>query len=101
MATFADRLKELRQKTNVKQTVIAELLGVLPRTVRFYESGEREPNIENIKKLADFFNVSTDYLMGRTNYWFDADGNITVKVPPDILNLDTEELKRRLGVEKD
>ena len=79
MAAFADRLKELRQVSNVKQTVIAEMLGIVPRTVRFYESGKLEPNIENIKRLADFFGVSTDYLMGRTNYWVDADGNIKTK----------------------
>ena len=67
MSTFGDRLKELRQKSNIKQTAIAEMLGVLPRAVRFYESGEREPNIESIKKLADFFNVSTDYLLGHSD----------------------------------
>ena len=54
----------MRQKSNIKQTAIAEMLGVLPRTIRFYESGEREPNIESIKKLANFFNVSADYLLG-------------------------------------
>jgi len=64
MSNFGDRLKELRQKSNIKQTAIAEMLGVLPRTIRFYESGEREPNIESIKKLANFFNVSADYLLG-------------------------------------
>ena len=67
MSLFADRLKKLRLESNSKQTEIAEYLGVLPRTIRFYEAGEREPNIENINKLADYFNISTDYLLGRSN----------------------------------
>ena len=67
MATFADRLKDLRLKSNKKQMDVADCLGVLPRTIRFYESGEREPTIENINKLADFFGVSTDYLLGRSD----------------------------------
>ena len=67
MSTFGDRLRELRQKSGVKQTAIAEMLGVLPRTIRFYESGKREPNIESIKKLAEFFGVSTDYLLGHSD----------------------------------
>lgn len=64
MPTFADRLKELRLKNNIKQTDIAEFLKIQPRTLRFYESGEREPNHETTIKLAEFFNVSTDYLLG-------------------------------------
>ena len=67
MPTFPERLKELRIKTNSKQTDIAEMLGVQPRAIRFYESGDREPSIEFINKLADYFNVSTDYLLGRSN----------------------------------
>lgn len=67
MSSFADNLKELRLKSNARQIDIAEYLGVRPRTIRFYESGEREPNITNIVKLADYFNVSTDYILGRSS----------------------------------
>jgi len=67
MTLFAERLKNLRIQTNSKQTDIADILGVQPRTIRFYESGDREPNIDSINKLADFFNVSTDYLLGRSD----------------------------------
>jgi transcriptional regulator with XRE-family HTH domain len=67
MPSFAVRLKELRAKSGVQQKEIAALLSVQPRTVRFYESGEHEPNIESIKKLAEFFLVSTDYLLGHSD----------------------------------
>ncbi len=88
MSVFSERLKELRLKSGAKQTELAQHLGIKPRTMRFYESGEHEPAIDTINKLADFFGVTTDYLMGRTNYWLDAEGNIKVGTPPDILNLD-------------
>jgi len=67
MATFAERLKDLRRKSRVKQTDIAEHLGLLPRAIRFYESNEREPSQENLIKLANYFNVSLDYLVGRSD----------------------------------
>jgi len=67
MSVFSDKLKELRKKTGKRQTALAELLGVAPRIVRFYESGQFEPNIERIIKIADFYDVSTDYLLGRSN----------------------------------
>ena len=67
MSLFACKLKELRLKTGSKQIDIAKYLGILPRTVRFYESGEHEPDIDMLIKIADFYNVSIDYLVGRTN----------------------------------
>ena len=67
MATFGGRIKELRIRLNKKQTEIAEYLDLNPRTLRLYESNQHEPSIESIIKLADFFDVSTDYLLGRSN----------------------------------
>ncbi|MDL2248744.1 helix-turn-helix domain-containing protein [Tyzzerella sp. OttesenSCG-928-J15] len=67
MSIFSQRLKELRKARNVKQTDVAEYLGVQPRTIRFYESGTNEPSFELVVKLADFYDVSTDYLLGRTD----------------------------------
>ncbi|MDR2933126.1 MAG: helix-turn-helix domain-containing protein [Oscillospiraceae bacterium] len=67
MSVLSERLKELRIESGKKQTDIAAYLGVLPRAIRFYESGDREPGNELLVKLADFFEVSTDYLLGRTD----------------------------------
>jgi transcriptional regulator with XRE-family HTH domain len=67
MSDFSVIIKQLRIKHNVKQTDIANHLGVLPRTIRFYESGQRRPDFDGLIALADFFNVSLDYLVGRSD----------------------------------
>jgi len=64
---FSDRLKTLRQEKKASQKELSDLIGVTPRAWRFYESGDREPNITNLIALADFFNVSIDYLVGRSD----------------------------------
>lgn len=67
MPTFGECVKALRKSRKLKQVELAEALGVTERTIRNYESGEREPDLPQAAKLADFFNVSMDYLMGRTD----------------------------------
>jgi transcriptional regulator with XRE-family HTH domain len=58
------RLKELRKARKYKQTDIAEVLSCSQGVYSRYESGEREPPFDIIKKLADFYGVTIDYLMG-------------------------------------
>jgi len=96
MASFSDRLKELRKAKGVTQKQIAEFLSMTERGFRGYEMGISTPSYETLIRLADYFGVSLDYLTGRVNYWHDAEGRITVKVPPDIMNLDTDALKKQL-----
>lgn len=67
MKKFNERLRELREDNNLKQKELAEKLLVDQRSLSFYEIGKYEPNIETIKKIALFFNVSTDYLLGLTD----------------------------------
>ena len=67
MSKFGVRLKELRQMNKLKQTDLAEILNVTYRAIQNYEAGNREPNIDKLVFLADYFNVSIDYLVGRTN----------------------------------
>ena len=63
--TFGERLRELREERNTTQKTLAGILGVSPRMVSFYESGGHLPRDESILiKLADYFNVTTDYLLG-------------------------------------
>ena len=90
MSTFANRLKELRNAKRVTQKQMSELLGIAERNYRRYEAGDVDPTASNVTKLADYFGVSVDYLLGRVNFWHDADGHITVKVPPDILSYPTK-----------
>lgn len=64
---FALRLKELREQKGLSQKAFSMKLGVSQSTVGMWESKKREPNFETAKKIADFFNVSVDYILGRTN----------------------------------
>lgn len=63
---FAQRLKQLRTERQVSQSELASALKISNRTISMYEQGNSEPNVENLSKIADFFNVTTDYLIGRT-----------------------------------
>ena len=60
------RLKELRKKKGVSQLRLATELNTTQNTISRYETGEREPGIDELIKIADYFNVSVDYLIGRT-----------------------------------
>ena len=64
---FSNRLKELRQLNKISQQELADLLGISIRAWRFYESGNREPNIAGLIALADFFNTSLDCLVRRSD----------------------------------
>lgn len=65
---FGDILAELRQDRNLLQKDIAQIVSVSVSTVSNYETGAHFPDIETIMKLADFFDVPIDYLLGRTNF---------------------------------
>ena len=62
-----NRIKELRVDNDIKQTVIAKYLGVSQNTYSDYEHGKINVPVDIIIKLADFYKVSTDYLLNRTN----------------------------------
>ncbi|MBQ9973994.1 MAG: helix-turn-helix transcriptional regulator [Oscillospiraceae bacterium] len=63
---FGERLKLLRQERKVQQKQLAELLGITVRGYQFYESESNEPSIKVLIALADFYGVSIDYLVGRS-----------------------------------
>lgn len=62
---FPKRIKELRLKKGLTQQEIADLVHVNRVTYTNWEKGNREPNFENLVKLADLFDVSLDWLFGR------------------------------------
>lgn len=64
MATYSERIKELRRNRNMSQQDLADRLDVNKVTVSQYERGVRRPNIDVVSALCDIFNVSTDYLLG-------------------------------------
>ena len=61
---FNENLKIAREKKNMTQKEVAESIGVAKSTYSLYESGNREPNVQTIKKIADTLNVSADDLLG-------------------------------------
>jgi transcriptional regulator with XRE-family HTH domain len=61
---FSERIKQLRVEKKIKQTDIADFLGVTPTQISDLENGKTTTSIERLCLLADYFNVSTDYLVG-------------------------------------
>lgn len=64
---LGNRIKALREELGLKQEDLANKMLVSPSAIGMYETNKREPNNELILKLAQFFNVSTDYLLGKTD----------------------------------
>ncbi len=64
---FASMLKQLREQNQLSQKDIAEYLGITRQAVASYELAKREPDYDVLKKLADYFGVSVDYILGRAN----------------------------------
>ncbi len=67
MATFAERLRSLRQEKGWSQQRLADNLKLSKSSVNMYERGEREPGFETMEAIADLFNVDMNYLYGRTD----------------------------------
>ncbi len=61
------RLKELRTKKHISQVKLAMDLGMNQNSISRYETGEREADYETLIAFADYFGVSVDYLLGRTD----------------------------------
>lgn len=91
LAEIKDRLKYERLRKDLNQTELAKFLNVSKQTVSNWENGNRIPDTLTLSKLADFFNCSVDYILGRSenrngiiskaningnNYEFELDKNI-------------------------
>ena len=68
MEIFALRLKELRAEKNVSQAALAKMIGSSCAIVCYWETNRSEPTAPYLVKIADLFNVSVDYLLGRAEY---------------------------------
>ena len=66
MNIFGDRLKEQRKEKHVTQQVVADHLGLTCRAYQYYEGGKGFPDYHGLLALAEYFGVSIDYLVGRT-----------------------------------
>lgn len=66
MPEFSDRLRLLRTSKGLSQADFAKQLKISKSSVNMYERGEREPNFKLLEKIADYFNVDMDYLLGKS-----------------------------------
>lgn len=64
---ISQRLKQLRAEKNLTQTDLADILGIAKTTLAAYEQEKSEPSIKTLLKLSEYFDVSVDYLIGKTN----------------------------------
>jgi transcriptional regulator with XRE-family HTH domain len=67
MKKYFDIIRGLREDSDLKQPAIAKLIGVSQQQYSKYEMGTVEPSLSTLKLLADYYGVSTDYLLGRTS----------------------------------
>lgn len=65
MNTTANRIKKLRKKAGLNQSQLAQQTGISEQSISKYECGERNPKIENLEALANFFKVPVSYLRGK------------------------------------
>lgn len=85
---FNDNLKRTRLKRGLSQKEVAEKIGVAKSTYSLYESGNREPNVETIKKISEILDVSADTLLGL------EDAPVTIAAHFDGTEYTEEQLQR-------
>lgn len=76
MIMFGERLKGLRKGRKLSQAELGKIFNMSESAIGMYERGERKPSLELVSKFADFFNIPSDYILGRTK-------NTTYKNPLD------------------
>lgn len=97
---YALRLAELRGAKGLTQQQLADLTGLTRGRLNNYEQGTREPDLVTLQSLADFFDVTTDYLLGRTDTTAEAAAETISKIDqalgedPDLLAFWLETQKR-------
>lgn len=75
-----NRIQMLRKKNNMNQTALAKKIGVSQSTLSYWERGDFEPDHDSLIKIADFFEVSIDYLLGRTSEISSRDKGVKIPV---------------------
>jgi len=84
--TLGEKIEELRSDNGLSQKELAKMLKVAASTISHYETDTHSPDLENLVKIADMFNVSLDYLLSRTEEsadlkWLEKEfGNLNEKI---------------------
>lgn len=90
-----NRIKELRQEKGVYQADLAKYLGLKQQTISAYENGTNEPDLKTLSKMSKYFDVSIDYLIGRSNVRDPADKIAQAIGDEQDLKRFWEEVKKR------
>jgi transcriptional regulator with XRE-family HTH domain len=85
---FGQRVKELRKDLRLSQKELSEALHIAQTTISEWERDNKKPSIDTLEILADFFRVSTDYLLGRT----DIKTEHIIKAPPELESAGVEKV---------
>lgn len=68
MSDFANVLRSLRDQSEMSQQSLADSIGISKSALNMYERGERQPNFETLELIADYFNISIDFLLGKAKF---------------------------------
>ncbi|MHB8171266.1 MAG: helix-turn-helix domain-containing protein [Thermincolia bacterium] len=79
---FGDRLREMRELRKLTQEELGEILSVSDATINRYEKEKRLPDIEMLQRLATYFSVTVDWLLGRSS---NPEPSLTDDIPPEGL----------------
>lgn len=66
LIVIGEKIKELRKSSKITQEQLGNAIGVSKMAVSYFEKGKKSPGRETLEKIADYFNVTTDYLLGRS-----------------------------------
>jgi transcriptional regulator with XRE-family HTH domain len=95
LTVLGERIKKLRKQRKITQEELGKKVNVTKVSISGYENGNRTPDTETLQKIADYFGVTTDYLLGRTDEKERSWNDLTEKDEKDIAKR-MEELKKDL-----
>ena len=106
MITFGQRLKYLREKKGISQGELGKRFNLSQSTIAYYELNKKQPSQSTLNKMADFFDVTADYLLARTSHIInDQTKNdaweIYSRLPQDKKKLVDDIMKGLLGKDSD
>ena len=89
-----NRIRDLREDRDLRQSDLAKMVGIDQRTISNYETGKSNPDSDALIRLADFFNVSIDYLVGRVqqDFYYSQDKKKVI----ENIQQSLEELKKMI-----
>jgi transcriptional regulator with XRE-family HTH domain len=86
-----ERIRALREKRGISQSRAAKDMKIVRTTYSNYEAGNREPDLDTLKKIADYYEVSTDYLLDRDTIEYVDENSVLKKAYDNVIDSATKE----------